>query len=98
MVEKHLLGQRATFTQGKQLQHLVFFSGDVHTCASHFDGLMVEIDGEIAGMDERLRMSLGAAHDRVNARNQLVLVERLRNVVVGTESKTLDLVLEAGKS
>src|SRR5262249_26167714 len=41
--------------------------------------------------------ALGAAHDRVDARYQFVLVERLGHVVVGTEAQAADLVLDAGK-
>jgi hypothetical protein len=41
-------------------------------------------------------MALGTAHDRMNAGNQLVLVERLGHVVVGAEAETAHLVLDAG--
>jgi len=43
-------------------------------------------------------VTLGAAHDRVDARDQLVLVERLGHVVVGAEAETFDLVLDAGQA
>ena len=43
-------------------------------------------------------MALGAAHDGVDARHQLVLVERLGHVVVGAEAEASDLVLDAGKA
>jgi hypothetical protein len=43
-------------------------------------------------------MALGAAHDRVDARHQFVLVEGLRHVVVGAEAEALDLVLDAGEA
>src|SRR5215472_5156405 len=43
-------------------------------------------------------MALGAAHDRVDARYQLVLVERLGQVVVGAEAEATDLLLDAGES
>ena len=66
--------------------------------AVDFDGLGVEIDGEVAGLDDRLRMALGAAHDGVDAGDQLVLVERLGHVVVGAEAEALDLVLDAGEA
>src|SRR6266567_1427277 len=43
-------------------------------------------------------MSLGSSHDGVDARHQLVLVERLGYVVVGTEAEPPDLVLNAGEA
>ena len=49
------------------------------------DRLGVEVDAEIAGDDDRLRMALGAAHHGVDAGNQLVLVERLGHVIVGAK-------------
>ena len=67
-------------------------------CAADFDSLGVEIDDQIAGIDDRLGVALGAANDRVDARDQLVLVERLGHVVVGAEAETFDLVLDAGEA
>jgi hypothetical protein len=66
--------------------------------AVHLDRLGVEVDDQVAGLDHRLGVSLGAAHDGVDARHQLVLVERLGHVVVGAEAETLDLVLDARES
>lgn len=60
--------------------------------------LGVEVDHEIAGLDHRLGVARRAAHNRVDARNQLVLVERLGHVVVGADAETLDLVLDAGEA
>src|SRR5687768_13138530 len=82
MVEEHLLGERRALAEREQLQHLVFLAGEVHAGAADFDRLLVEVDGEVAGVDDRLGMALGAPHDRVDARHQLVLVERLGHVVV----------------
>ena len=98
MIEEHLLGERGALAQREQLEHLIFFAGEVHALAADFDRLGVEVDDEVAGVDDRLRVALGAAHDGVDARDQLVLVERLGHVVVGAEAETLDLVLDAGKA
>src|SRR6059058_4650046 len=40
-------------------------------------------------------MTLGATHDGVDTRDQLVFMERLGHVVVGPETETFDLVLYA---
>jgi hypothetical protein len=43
-------------------------------------------------------LALGAPHDGVDARDQLVPVERLGHVVIGAEAEPPDLVLDAGKA
>ena len=64
--------------------------------AADLDRLGVEVDDQVAGGDDRLGVALRAAHDGVDAGDQLVLVERLGHVVVGAEAETLHLVLDAG--
>src|SRR4051795_2141687 len=98
VVQEHFLGEGGALPQREQLQHLVFLAGQMHALAADFDRLGVEVDDEVAGLDDRLGMSLGAAHDRVDAGNQLVLVEGLGHVVVGADAETLDLVLDAGEA
>src|SRR5689334_15083239 len=44
MVEEHLLGERGPFTQGEQLEHLVFLARQVHALTADFHRLGVEID------------------------------------------------------
>ncbi|MGY3395782.1 hypothetical protein ACVWW6_008373 [Bradyrhizobium sp. USDA 3311] len=98
MVEEHFLGEGRALAEREELQHLVFLAGQMHALAADFDRLGVEVDDEVAGLDDRLGMSLGAAHDRVDAGHQLVLVEGLGHVVVGADAETLDLVLDAGEA
>src|ERR1700694_641878 len=70
----------------------------MHAGAADLYRLGVEVDLEIGGVDDRLGMALRTAHHRVNAGDQLVLVEGLGHVVVGAEAEALDLVLDAGKA
>ena len=70
----------------------------MHALAAHFDGLGIEIDQQFAGEDNRLGMALGAAHHRMDAGNEFVLVERLGHIVIGAEAQALDLVFNAGKT
>ena len=69
----------------------------MHPLTRHLDRLGVEIDDEIAGRDHRLGMALGAPHHGMDARHQLVLVERLGHVVVGAEAEAAHLVLDPAK-
>ncbi len=43
-------------------------------------------------------MPLRSAYNGVDARHQLVLVERFGHIVVGAKAKTFDLVLDRGKT
>jgi hypothetical protein len=66
--------------------------------AVDLDHLAIEIYTQIVSIDDRLRMSSGASHNGMNARDQLILVERLGHVVVSTEAEAFDLVLDAGEA
>jgi hypothetical protein len=46
--------------------------------------------------DDRLGVALGAAHHRVDAGDQFVLVEGLGHIVVGAAAEPLTLVLDFG--
>ena len=86
VVEEHFLGQGRALAEREQLQHLVFLARQMDALAADFDGLGVEVDDELAGLDDRLGVTLGAAHDRVDAGDQFVLVEGLGHVIVGAEA------------
>ena len=94
MVEEHLLGERRALAQAQEFQHLVLLAGQMHALAVDLDGLGVEVDHEIAGLNDGLGVALGAANDGMDAGDQFVLVERLGHVVVGAETQALDLVLD----
>jgi hypothetical protein len=96
--EEHFLGQRRALAQREELEDLVLLADEMHTRAIDLDRLGVEVDDEIAGLDDGLGVALGAAHDGVDARDQFVLVEWLGHVVIGAEAETFDLVLDAGKA
>src|SRR6185437_1198831 len=98
MIEEHLFGQRRAFAQAEQLENAVFLAGQIHRMALDLDGAAVEVDRELAGADERFRMALGAANDRLDARDQLAAVEGLGQEVVGAKAQALDLVIELGKA
>jgi len=70
----------------------------MHAGAVHFDSLAVEVDYELSHLDNRLSVTLGAAHDGVDARHKFVLVEWLGHVVIGAEAETIDLIFDAGEA
>src|SRR5580692_2700382 len=63
----------------------------MNAAAESFDRLAIEVEYKIAELDDRLGVALGPAHDRVDACDQFVLVERLGHVVVGPKTETLHL-------
>ena len=67
MVEKHLLGDRHALAQRQEFQHPVLFAGKIDALPTDLDGLAIEVDDEIADLDDRLSMSLRAAHDGICA-------------------------------
>src|SRR5688572_10201438 len=98
MVEEHLLGEGGALAQGEQFQDAVFLAGQVQRLGLDLDRSGIEIDRQLAGLDDRFRVSLGAAHDRLDARQQFAPVERLGQVVVRAEAETLGLVVKLGKA
>ncbi len=53
--------------------------------------LLIQIDHEIPGLDDRLGVTLGTADNGVDAGNQLVLVERLGEIIISTKAQTFTL-------
>nr|ADO19098.1 hypothetical protein Nfla_4402 [Nostoc flagelliforme str. Sunitezuoqi] len=87
VVEEHFLGERRALAEREQLQHRIFLARQVHAGIVDLDRLGVEIDCELAGADDRLAVPLGAAHDGVDARDQLLAVERLGDIIVRAEAE-----------
>src|SRR5205085_9067741 len=98
LVEKHLFREWRAFAQRKEFQHLVLFAGKMNPGAAYFHGLGIEVDDQIASLDDGLGMALGTAHDGMNPGDQLVLVERLGHIIVGAKTEPADLVFDAGKT
>src|SRR5205085_6093726 len=66
----------------------------MHRLIVHHAGATIEIDQQLAGTDRRLGMALRAANDRLNARQQLAMIERLGQKVIGAEAQALNLIVE----
>src|SRR5215471_18819560 len=98
MVEEHLLGQRRALAQRQQLDDAVFLAGEMQLAALDLDRAGIEVDRQLAGADHRIGMALGAADDGLDAGDQLALVERLGQVVVGPEAQALQLVVELAEA
>ena len=57
------------------------------------DGLRIEIHRDLTCADNRLSVSFGPPHDRVDACHQLFPIERFRQVVIRAATEPLDLVI-----
>src|SRR5271169_4546958 len=94
--EKHFLGQGGALAQAEQLEDAVFLAGQMQRTVVDFDNPGVEIDDELAGADDRLRVTLGAPDYGMDARHQLAAIERLSQEVIGAEAQALELVIKLG--
>src|SRR5688572_13308441 len=93
MIEEHLLGERRALAEREQLQDRVLLAGEVQGLAGDLNRAGVEIDRELAGLDDRFRVALGPADDRLDPRDQFATVERLGQIVVGAEAQPLELAV-----
>ena len=98
MVEEHFLGERGAFAKAEKLEHLIFFAGQMDALALNFHRFGVEIDRQFAGADNRLSVTFRAAHNRVDASHQLILVEWLGHIIVSAKSKATNLVFNASQA
>src|SRR3954471_23711502 len=67
VVKEHLLGERGALAQRQELQHLVLLAGQMNALPADLDGLGVEVDDQVAGGDDRLRVPFRAPHDGMDA-------------------------------
>src|SRR5215216_7152942 len=75
VVEKGFFGQGGALAQAQELQHLILLAGQVNLGPVDLHCSGIQIDDEIIGLDHALGMAFGAAHDGMDTRHQLVLVE-----------------------
>src|SRR3546814_6568450 len=68
VVEEHFLGERGALAQAQQLEHRIFLARQMDARAIDLDRLGIEIDRELAGLDDRLAVPLRTADDGVDAR------------------------------
>ena len=94
MVQEHFLGQRRALAQRQEFQNAIFLTGQMQRLIVHIGGLGVEINGQAAGTDDRVRMALGAADNGLNTGHQLALIEGFRQVIIGAEAQALNLVIK----
>ena len=51
VVEEHFLGEGGALAEREQLEHLIFFAGQVNALATHFNCFGVEVHEQFAGED-----------------------------------------------
>ena len=94
------MGEELALVPGEQAKQLVLDRGQRHRLAGHGDGALLEIDAELADLDDGLGRRRRAAQGRTQSCEQLVTAERLRHVVVraGVErGDLLPLLADGGK-
>ena len=73
-----------TEPQRKKLEDLIFFTCERYPIAADLNLLLIEINRKVAALDTRLRMAFRSTDDGVNASHELVLMERLGKIIVGS--------------
>lgn len=96
VVLEHLLGEGSALAQGEELQHAVLLAGQMNATAASFHRLGVQVDADLAGLDDRLGVALAATNDSMHAGHELMLVERLGHVVVRAAAEGLHLRVDVG--
>jgi hypothetical protein len=74
------------------------YSGQVQRARVDADDLVIWIDQQLAGADRRSGMTLRAADDRLDARDQFSPAERFGKEIIGAEIEGLDLMVELTQS
>jgi hypothetical protein len=65
-VKKRFLREDATLAQAEELEDGILRGGHVHWLVVDRDNPGIEIDGQLACPDRRLRLALGRGDDRLN--------------------------------
>src|SRR6267154_864760 len=91
VVHERFLRQGAAPSQGEQLDDLILLASQRYRCAAHRDRLGIEVDDQTSGGDDGFGVALRSPYYRVDASDELGLMERLGDVVVGAGAERLDL-------
>ena len=83
---EYFLGQRRARAQAQQL---IFFAGQVHATALNLDRFGIQIHGDAASLESRLRVTFRPADDIIKWGDEFLSVERFGQVVVSTKPKFL---------
>ena len=89
VVEEHFFGECGAFAKAEKFQHLIFFAGEVHTLATHFNCFSIKVHQQFARENNGLGMALRTADNCVDAGHQFILMERLGHIIISAEAKTL---------
>ena len=70
---------------------MIFFASQMNALVVHLHCFLIEVHNDVASANHRLRMALRATNYGVDAGNQFVLVERLRDEIVCANAQATDL-------
>src|SRR3954467_15423239 len=91
LVQDRTVRQELSLVSGKQCEQRVFLRRQLNTLAAHRHCMRLEVDAELADLEDRLTRALRPAECRAQPRQQLVETERLRHVIVGASVERRDL-------
>src|SRR5437588_9003134 len=94
VIEEHLFGQHRSLTHAQQFEERILLAGQPDWLTLDHDRAVIEVQQQFAGADRRLRQALRTTHDRADAGDQLAMLKRLCQEIVGAKAEPLDLVVQ----
>src|SRR6516164_1239009 len=97
LVEKVFSGHSVTLAQTEQFENGVLLIRQMDRLVVNRNDPGIQVDDELPNADRRLRMPVGAAYDRLNARNQLSAIKGFDEEVVCAGTEKLESLIELAR-
>ena len=98
MIKKHFFGQGGAFAQRQQFKHLILFARQMNGLALDLNGFGIQINRDLSGPDDGLRMAFRAPHYGMDTRHQFLSLKRLGQIIIGAKPKSADFVFRIIRS
>jgi hypothetical protein len=97
LVEKVFSGHSVTFAQTEQFENGVLLTRQMDWLFVNRNDPGIQVDDELPNANRRLRMPVGAADNRLNARNQLSAIKGFDEEVVCAGTEKLESLIELAR-
>src|SRR6516165_3181166 len=97
LVKKVFSGHSAALPQTEQFENGVLLVGQMDRLLVNRGGPRLQVDDELPNTNRWLRMPVGAAHNRLNARNQLSTIKGFDHVVVSAGMEKFEPLIQLSR-
>src|SRR6202030_2070061 len=94
LVEKVFSGHSGTLAQTEQFENGVLLIGQMDRLVVDRNDPSIQVDDKLPNSNRRFRMPVGAAHNQLNARNQLATIKGFHEEVVSAGMEKLESLIE----